>query len=125
MADILISEQLLVILVGTVLFETALIFSYYIVLRMGLDKPQEELSFFQKLDSEKFIIGLFLCYLAITYLLGMLEFISTNPSPIIGIGLYWMGLTFVLNGLFTQKQAFHSINQRLNGLSQQINTRRD
>ena len=113
MTDALISEQFLGIFIGIIIFETALIFGQYIELNVDNYGQQKKLSVFQKIDVDKIIMGLSLCGLAIIYVFGMLPFISPQPVSYLAIGLYWVGLTLVINGLMTNKEAFYLINRKL------------
>jgi len=120
MANITIPSDLLGQFVGVILFETSLIIGLLIQEHAQSYENQKSLTFSQQLEGWKIISGFFACGIAILVFLKWYPFIPSSGQSdvinVIGFGLFWIGLTLIVNGMFTQKRAFHSIEQKLDNL---------
>jgi hypothetical protein len=120
MTDIIIPSDLLGQFVGVILFETSLIIGLLIQEHAQSHENQGALTFSQQLEGWKIASGLLASGIAVLVFLGFYPLIPQQPQPdivrLIGFGLFWIGLTLIVNGVFTQKKAFHSIEQKIDRL---------
>jgi hypothetical protein len=119
MANITIPSDLLGQFVGIILFETSLIIGL-LIQEQSHTQGNNRLTFIQQLEGWKIGSGIFACGIAILVFLKEYPFILPSAQSeginVIGFGLFWIGLTLIVNGMFTQKQAFHSIEKKLDNL---------
>ncbi|MDO9035043.1 MAG: hypothetical protein Q7U51_07565 [Methanoregula sp.] len=83
---------------------------------------ENRLPFLQTLDWRKILFGLAVVFLAIAYLMRWLPGLeNSNPySVAVGLGLYWLALNFLANGIFTDADRNHRLNLRIDQLSQKL-----
>jgi len=73
----------------------------------------------------KIITGVLLAIVAILFISGILPGVNSQApyTFTIGIGVYWMGITLCINGLFTESREFYLLKRQIEELSEKLNNK--